>query len=118
MESVFPSHSAARRPMSTRAPIQRFTWTDHPPQRGIYRYRITPATGVPERIRLFNALQVETNPVDVAVTQQGSITALFNRVPSGAAAVAPVGEDKDVLRDFLGGEVRRTLPRAVARGAR
>jgi hypothetical protein len=95
-------------------PLQRFRWIDRPPRRGtgaIYSYRVTPVVGVPPELELVKELEAVTGAVEVGVTRQGSITALFNREP-GAAQWRPQTREarsEQVAREELGGEVRRAL---------
>jgi hypothetical protein len=99
---------------STVWPIQRFNWMDRPPRSGRYAYRITPVAGTPDKTRLINELEARTSPVEVAVSRQGAITALFNAERSAAPQQRRGGRRDATGREILGGEIRRALLRILS----
>lgn len=99
--------------VSTDSPIQRFNWIDRPPRGAskIYSYRITPVVGVRFGLELVKEREAVTGAVEVGVTRQGPITALFNRESSAAPAHLQTDESssESAPPEAPGGEVRRAL---------
>jgi hypothetical protein len=99
--------------VSTHSPIQRFNWIDRPPRGAgkIYSYRITPVVGVPSKLELVKEREAVAGPVEVGVTRQGPITALFNREPSTARSRVQTDKarSESAALEEPGGEVRRAL---------
>lgn len=106
--------------VSTNSPIQRFNWIDRPPRWAskIYSYRITPVVyrmtpvvRVPSGLELVKEREAVTGAVEVGVTRQGPITALFNRESSTAPAHLQTDEvsSESAPPEVPGGEVRRAL---------
>jgi hypothetical protein len=97
---------------STDVPIQRFLWLDRPPPGSrTYAYRITPVTGAPGKSMLHENQAALTRRVEVANTNYGPITAVFNGASGPTQDRQQWTEDSNGAerRDAAGGEVRRAL---------
>lgn len=81
--------SSAERELSTRQPVQRFSWIDRPPLReSEYSYRVVPVVGNPNELLMSEALaSTWTSWIHVGVQVDAPISVTFNRTLENAESL-------------------------------